>query len=108
MQIWVYVHCIEYWEQGDLRRIGRSINILEIMTEIMNEIRSIGSDKSNRALHQALTRKGFAVDKNSVRLALKELEPEGVALRSRSKLPRRKYYAKGPNVIWNLDGHETV
>ena len=52
-----------------LRRRGRSINIQDIMTEIMNEIRSNGSDKGYRAMHQALTRKGFTFDKYSVRLA---------------------------------------
>ena len=71
----------------------------DIMAEIMDEIRSNGSDKGYRAMHQALTRKGFAVDKDSVRLALKELDPEGFALRSRHKLHRGKYYGKGPNDI---------
>ena len=66
-----------------LRRRGRSINMQDIMAEIMDEIRSNGSDKGYRVMHKALTRKGFAVDKDSVRLALKELDPERVALRSR-------------------------
>ena len=91
-----------------LCRKGRSINMKDIMTEIMDEIRSNGSDKDCRAIHQALTRKGFAVDKDSVRLALKELDPEGVALRSRHTLRRRKYYAKEPNDIWHLDGNDKL
>ena len=91
-----------------LRRRGRSINMQDIMAEIMDEIRSNGSDKGYRAMHQALTRKGFAVDKDSVRLALKELDPERVALRSKHKLRRRKYYAKGPNVIWHLDRNDKL
>ena len=91
-----------------LRRRGRSINMQDIMAEIMDEIRSNGSDKGYRAMHKDLTRKGFAVDKDSVRLALKELDPERVALRSKHKLRRRKYYAKGPNVIWHLDGNDKL
>ena len=59
-------------------------------------------------MHQALTRKGFAVDKDSVRFTLKELDPEGVALRSRHKLRRRKYYAKGPNDISHLDENDEL
>ena len=89
-----------------LRRRGRSINMQDIMAEIMDEIRSNGSDKGYRAMHQALTRKGFAVDEDSVRLALKGVE--GVALRSRHKLRSRKYYAKGPNDIWHLDGNDKL
>ena len=80
----------------------------DIRAEIMDEIRSNGSDKVYLAMHQALTKEGFAVDKDSVRLALKELDPEGVALRSRHKLRRRKYYAKGPNDIWHLDGNDKL
>ena len=49
-----------------LGRIGGSINMQDIMTEIMNEIRSNGRDKGYRAMHQTLSRKGFAVDKGSV------------------------------------------
>ena len=52
------------------------------------------------------TRKGIAVDKDSVRLVLKELDPERVAQWSRHKLGRRKYYAKGPSSIWHLDGND--
>ena len=91
-----------------LRRRGRSINMQDIMAETMHEIRSHGSDKAYRAMHQALTRKGFAVEKDSVRLALKELDPEGVALRSRHKLRRRKYYVKGSNNISHLDGNDKL
>ena len=65
-----------------LRRRGRSINMQDIMAEIMDEIRSNGSGKGYREMHQALTRKGFAADKDSARLVLKGLDPEGVALRS--------------------------
>ena len=89
-------------ERG-LRRSGRSFNMQDIMTEIMNKIRSNESGKGYRAMYQALTRKGFAVDKDSVRLVLRELDPERVAQWSRHKLRRRKYYAKGPSSIWHLD-----
>ena len=88
-----------------LRRRGRSFNMQDIMPEIMDEIRSNGSDKGYRAMHQDHTRKGFAVDKDSVRLAL---DPEEVALRSTHKLRRRKYYAKGPNDIWYLNGNDKL
>ena len=50
-----------------LHRRERSINLQDIMAEIIDEIRSNGSDKGYCAMHQALTRKGFAVDKDSVR-----------------------------------------
>ena len=89
-----------------LHRSGRSINMQDIMAVIMDQIRRNESDKSYCTMCQALTRKGFDVDKDSVTCTLKELDPEGVALRSRHKLRRRKYYAKGPNDIWHLDEND--
>ena len=72
----------------------------------MDKVRSNGSEKGYRAMHQVLTRKEFAVGKGSVRLTLKELDPEVAPLRSRHKLRKRKYYVKGPNDIWHLDGND--
>ena len=66
-----------------------------IITKIMDEIRSNGSDKGYRAMHQTLTRIGFAVDKDSVRLGLKELDPEGVALISRQNYAEENIMQKG-------------
>ena len=68
----------------------------------------MGQTKAIVQCTRLLPEKDLLLIKNSVRLAIKELEPERVALRSRHKLHRRKYYAKGPNVIWHLDGNETV
>ena len=43
--------------------------------------------------------------RETVRLVLKELDPEGVNRRSRNRLQRRENFAKGPNYIWHLDGY---
>ena len=51
---------------------------------------------------------GLVVDKETVRLILKTLDPEGVERRSRRRLKRRKYYAKGPNYIWHIDGYDKL
>ena len=47
--------------------------MLDIVNEIMNEIKSNGSDKGNRAMHQALTRKGFAVDQKFCQISYKRV-----------------------------------
>ena len=36
------------------------------------------------------------------------LDPEGVELRRRKILRRRKYYAKGPNYLWNVDSYDKL
>lgn len=50
----------------------------------------------------------LVVDRESVRMIVKTLDPEGVACCSKHKLRRRKYSAKGPNWIWHLDGYDKL
>ena len=50
----------------------------------------------------------IVTSKEVVLTALSYLEPEGVSLRSRRKLKRPKYYAKGPNYVWHIDGYDKL
>lgn len=59
-------------------------------------------------MHQMLKIRGISIDRESVRIALKELDPEGVLKRSTHKFRRRKYVSKGPNYIWHLDGYDKL
>ena len=35
-------------------------------------------------------------------------DPEGVQLRKRRRLRRRKYTSPGPNFVWHIDGHNKL
>ena len=60
-------------------------------------------------MHQRLkSQYGHSVDRESVRLILKTLDPQGVEISSRHKLKRRKYRAKGPNFMWHVDGYDKL
>ena len=48
------------------------------------------------------------VDRETVRLILKVLDPDGVETRSRRRLQRRKYRSKGPDYIWHIDGYDKL
>ena len=50
----------------------------------------------------------LSVSKEFVRNALRIMDPEGVQRRSRPRLQRRQYHAKGPNFIWHLDGYDKL
>lgn len=39
---------------------------------------------------------------------MRELDPEGVELRKRNCLRRRKYYSRGPNWVWHIDGYDKL
>ena len=53
-------------------------------------------------MHQKFRMKGFSINRELVRLALKALNPEGVKNRSLENFPRRKYTSVGPNYCGTL------
>lgn len=48
------------------------------------------------------------VDRESVRLLLRHLDPEGVESRRRGRLLRRRYINKGPNYLFHIDGWDKL
>lgn len=61
-----------------------------------------------RLMHQKLRSIGITVDRETVRLGLKYLDPEGVESRKSHRLRRRKYVNKGPNYLWHIDGYDKL
>jgi hypothetical protein len=101
-----------------LKRILRNLHLKrrsvqsdsdEIINAIESELRSSGSSIGYRQMHQRLTANyGLFINRETVRKALKLLDPDGVACRSKHKLRRRMYRAKGPNFIWHIDGYDKL
>lgn len=92
-----------------LRRRKNQSSPYEIVEAVEQEIRKTGSLLGYRQMHQRLRLDyGIVTSKESVRTALSFLDPEGVSLRSRHKLKRRKYFAKGPNYVWHMDGYDKL
>ena len=68
-----------------------------------------GSSIGYRLMYQRLRNDyGFVVVSEIERLVFKTLYLEGVERRSRRRLKRRKYYAKGPNYIWHIDEYDKL
>ena len=62
-----------------------------------------------RAMHQKLhSEYHIQVVQETVRLCLKELDPQGVEERSRKRLHRRVYISKEPNYQWYIDGYDIL
>ena len=80
-----------------------------VITAIKTELEGSGSCLGYRQMHHLIRRKhGLVIQRETVRLVLKELDPEGGDRRSRHRLQRREYFAKGPNYIWHLDGYDKL
>ena len=73
------------------------------------ELKGSGSIVGYRSMWQRLVIDHKLSDsKEFVGNASRIMDPEGVQRRSRNRLQRRQYHAKGPNFIWHLDGYDKL
>ena len=73
------------------------------------KINGRGSSIGYRLMHQRIRNDYWlTVNRETVRLTLKKINPEGVERRSRRRFERRKYYSKGSNYIWHVDGYDKL
>ena len=92
-----------------LKRRGNQENQMNVITAIESELNGSGSCVGYRQMHQRMQVKyGFAVARETVRIILKVLDPNGVETRSRRRLRRREYRGRGPNFIWHIDGYDKL
>ncbi|CAC5378435.1 unnamed protein product [Mytilus coruscus] len=59
-------------------------------------------------MHTKCFERGFDIDKESVQLVIKCLDPHGMKCRDARKLTRRTYMNNGPNYIWHMDGYDKL
>ena len=94
------------------RGLGRRRNRSDprvVCQAIEQELRGSGSTIGYRLMTQRLLHvHGISSDKETVRELLRILDPEGVELRSRHRLQRRKYKTAGPNHLWHIDGFDKL
>jgi hypothetical protein len=51
---------------------------------------------------------GSNISRAAVQFALSNVDPEGVAARTRRRLQRRTYDVPGSNYMWHFDGHDKL
>ena len=99
-----------------LKRIFKGLNLVrrrycdteQAITFIESELQGSERLHGYRMMHSTCLGHGLAVRKEDVRLILRELDPEGVALRLSRRLERRSYSVPGPNFIWHIDGYDKL
>ena len=86
-----------------LRRRKDHASVEIVADTIQQELEGTGSCLGYRQMHQKLRiEHGIETQRETVRIILKQLDPEGVQQRCGRKLRRREYYARGPNFIWHI------
>lgn len=89
-----------------LERVRSSIEVVE--RYINEELSGSSSNVGYRRMHKILQNKGLICRREDVRKLIKKLDPDGVQIRKRKRLRRRKYVNQGPNSVWHIDGHDKL
>ena len=51
---------------------------------------------------------GLVVPRDDVAALMQLLDPDGIALRVRKRLKRRKYFSQGTDFVWHIDGYDKL
>ena len=97
-----------------LERMGLSRMYLNVSSAaLLQDIDSVlltesYENRGYRNIRQRLMQQGKQYSMNNVRLALQVIDPQGVEMRRKHRLKRRKYFSLGPNEIWHIDGNDKL
>ena len=83
-------------------------DINTIIIAIKREADTPSFGYGHRMIHQKLRQMGVTTNRETVRLILRAVDPDGVMNRSRHRLRRRIYPSKGPNYVWHIDGYDKL
>ena len=91
--------------------LHRRSNVVDndvLRDRIRRELDGPGNSAGYRSVWHTLTLEGIQVPRETVRLIVKELDPEGVKERRARTLRRRTYRTPGPNYVWHVDGYDKL
>ena len=91
-----------------LRRKNIEFDLNSVRQRIRQELDGPGNSSGYRSITHTLKLEGMQVPRETVRLLVKELDPEGVNLRKSGNLRRRIYHSPGPNYVWHVDGYDKL
>ena len=67
-----------------------------------------GSETGFRQTHKRCIQDGLRVTRKTYATIIKELDLEGIELRRRKHLRRQLPFSRGPNWVWQIDGHNKL
>ena len=91
-----------------LFRRRKRTDVNNVITEVAAELQTSSSSFGHRQMFQKIRMKGIVTDKETVRLTVKALDPDGVQNRLQHRLTRRQYVNPGPNYSWHVDGYDKL
>ena len=91
-----------------LRRRNKEYDLSLIRQRIQHELDGPGSSAGYRSVWHTLQREGYQVPRETIRVFVNELDPDGVRERQGKTLRRRTYHNPGPNYAWHVDGYDKL
>ena len=92
-----------------LQRKRRKSPLQHVVNAVREELNGSGNLIGYRQMHRRIMiDHGLVIDRDTVRIILKHLDPAGVEHRSTRTFRRRLYSARGPNYLWHLDGYDKL
>ena len=94
--------------KGLRRRIHKS-HLEHVLNAVREELNGSGNSIGYRQMHRRMViDHSLVIDRETVRIILKHLDPAGVEYRSRRTFRGRLYSTNGPNHLWHLDGYDKL
>ncbi|XP_028416034.1 uncharacterized protein LOC114539597 [Dendronephthya gigantea] len=91
-----------------LRRKYNDLDINFLRDRIREELDGPLNSAGYRSVWHTLKLQGIQVPRETVRVLVSELDPEGVRERRAKALRRRTYRSPGPNFVWHVDGYDKL
>lgn len=92
-----------------LRRQTLNIDWDFVVHAVEQELANAGGNLGYRSMHARIRlNHGMIVSRNSVRVILRILDPDGVQARQQRRLRRREYVSKGPGYLFHIDGWDKL
>lgn len=79
-----------------------------VLSFIKDQLDKSGQLHGYRWMHLKCIQHGLVVTQDAVRKALFLLDREGVEMRRRKRLRRRRYKNAGPNAVWHIDSYDKL
>ncbi|XP_031334523.1 uncharacterized protein LOC116164477 [Photinus pyralis] len=79
-----------------------------VVNFINSQLANSGQLHGYRWMHLKCIQHGLIVTQKTVREVLALLDPEGVYIRKRKRLRRRRYFNEGPNAVWHIDSYDKL
>ena len=79
-----------------------------VRQDIRQELDGPSNSSGYRSITHTLKLEGMQVPRKTVRILVKELDPDGVIFRKSGILRRLIYHSPWPNYVWHVDGYDKL